>query len=229
MNIQSFFTEKERESINEAVTVAEKGTSAEIVPVLTDASGGYDRAEDTFGVLLALVTVSAIWALFQDVDWDAAWSTTDNPILRYNLLYIVITVVITFIIGSAIASKVWFIRHLFTSRGEMNDCMRRGAERAFHVHNLSKTEGATGILIYISLFERMVYVLGDSTISEKLTDEDFGEVKDAIIKGFKEGKRCDGLCDGIKLCGEKLSKHFPIKEDDVNELSNELIIFEQNL
>ena len=229
MTIHTFFTEEERKTINEAVTNAEKGTSAEIVPVLTDTSGSYDRAEDTFGVLLAVGAVSLIWLSFQDVDWDAAWSTTDNPILRYNLLSIIVTIFVTFIIGSALASKFWFIRHLFTAKAEMNDCMRRGAERAFHVHNLSKTEGATGILIYISLFERMVYVLGDNAISEKLTDKDFGEVKDAIIKGFKDGKGCEGLCDGIKLCGEKLSEHFPIKEGDVDELSNELIVFEQNL
>ena len=61
MNIQTFFSDEEKQQINNAVTEAEKKTSAEIVPVLTDASGGYDRAEDIFGVLLALVALIVLW------------------------------------------------------------------------------------------------------------------------------------------------------------------------
>jgi len=226
MKIEKFFSDEEKQQIDAAVTEAERQTSAEIVPVLTDASGAYDRAEDMFGLVLAIVAITACWALFQGPksgDWSAGGA------LRYGPGWIAATLVIAFVIGAAVATKVWAIRHLFTPRSVMRAAVRRGAERAFYEHSLSGTAGGTGVLIYISAFERMVYVLGDSTISEKLTDADFGDVKDAIIAGFADGRRGEGLCNGIRLCGEKLAVHFPIEEGDVNELPNQLRIFEQRL
>lgn len=229
MDLNTFFSDEDKQKINAAVTEAEKSTSAEIVPVLTDASGDYDRAEDMFGILLAIISVAVLWVCCQGVDASAPWATPGAPGLTYNLLLVVITIVVAFAVGAIIASKVWFIRHLFAPTAFKRDCVKRGARRAFHEHNLSKTADATGILIYISAFERMVYVLGDETISEKLWDDDFVAVKDAIIDGFKQGQRAEGLCKGIRLCGDKLTEHFPIKEGDVNELPNDLRIYQQDL
>lgn len=229
-DIKTFFSEEEEKQINEAVKDAEKTTSAEIVPVLTDASGGYDRAEDLFGLVIALLCTAVLWVLFQDIDRSAAWTTENNPSLVYNLAYVLLTVAGIFVLGAALASKIWFVRHLFAPRSLMKKNVARGAQRAFYEYGLSKTGESTGICIYISLFERMVHVLGDVTISEKLTDSDFKEVKDTIISGFKkEGTRAEGLCKGISLCGKKCAEHFPVKEDDVNELPNTLRIWKQNL
>ena len=227
MNIHNFFSDEEKQQINAAVTEAEKKTSAEIVPVLTDASGAYDRAEDMFGLLLAIIAVAALWLTFQGVKADAAWSTDANPAFAYNLCYVILTIIAAFIIGTAIATKVWFIRNLFCTRRMMKDSVAAGAARAFQVHNLTATEGDTGILIYISLFERMVHVMGDSAIAAKLSDADFQEVKDAIISGIRNGRRGEGLCEGIRLCGAKLAGPFPIKEGDTDELPNQLMLWEQ--
>jgi uncharacterized membrane protein len=46
---------------------------------------------------------------------------------------------------------------------------------------------------------------------------------------MKSGRRGEGLCDGIKLCGEKLSAHFLVKDDDVDELPNTLRIWQRDL
>jgi putative membrane protein len=229
-DINTFFSKEDKNRINEAVKEAEKSTSAEIVPVLTDASGGYDRAEDLFGLISALVCTAVLWMLFQGIDHSAAWTTGDAPSFTYNLAYVILTVAGVFVLGAATASKIWFIRHLFAPRSLMKKNVARGAQRAFYEYGLTKTGESTGICIYISLFERMVHVLGDVTISEKLNNSDFEEVKDAIINGFKKTEiRAEGLCKGINLCGKKCAEHFPVKDDDVNELPNTLRIWEQNL
>ncbi|NOY82540.1 MAG: hypothetical protein GXP31_16200 [Kiritimatiellaeota bacterium] len=228
MNIRDFFSEEEKKQIDTAVGEAERRTSAEIVPVLTGASGDYDRAEDMFGLFLAVAAVCACWVLFQGPK-AGVWETGQDVALRYGLPWIVATILVAFAVGAVTATKAWFIRHLFTPRSVMLAAVRRGAERAFYEHSLSRTTGGTGVLIYVSVFERMVYVLGDSTISEKLTDADFAEVKDAVVAGFASGRRAEGMCNGIRLCGEKLAAHFPIQEGDVNELPNQLRIYEQRL
>lgn len=229
MNIQAFFTEEEKQNIDQAVAEAEKKTSAEIVPVLTDTSGRYDRAEDLFGLLFSIGGVITLWTLFQRVDTSVAWAGERNPHFAYSLCLVVATIVGFFIVGTVLASKVWFIRNLFTPASIKKQCLERGARQAFYEFNLSKTKGASGVLIYISLFERMVYVLGDISISEKLSNDDFAEVKDRIIEGFRQGKRGEGLCAAIEMCGQKLAKDFPIQKDDTNELPNCIRIFQQSL
>jgi putative membrane protein len=89
---------------------------------------------------------------------------------------------------------------------------------------LRKTQEGTGILIYISLHERMVRILGDDSISAKLTQDDWNGVRDTIIEGIRSKRPADGLKEAILKCGELLAQHFPIRPDDANELSNEIHI-----
>lgn len=229
-NIDTFFSDNEITQINESVAEAEQKTSAEIVPVLTDTSGGYDRSEDIFGLVSAVACTALFWILFQGIDASQAWTTETNPALAYSLPYVILTIVTVYILGTAAASKVWFLRHLFAARSLMRDNIKKGALRAFYEYDLSKTEHSTGICIYISLFERMVYVLGDEAISKKFNDKDFAEIRDVIIKGLKhKGNRAEGLCEGIRMCGTKLAEFFPISENDTNELPNTLRIWKQDL
>ena len=39
---------------------------------------------------------------------------------------------------------------------------------------------------------------------------------------FAAGRMLDGLLHGIRELGENLAKYFPVREDDVNELSDDL-------
>jgi putative membrane protein len=229
MDLHRFLSDGDRARVNEAVVAAEKGTSAEIVPVITDASGSYDRAEDLFGLVLGLVAVAVLWTLYQGVDPAAPWSTAESPAFVYALPHVLLTIMVGFIVGAVLASRVWFIRHLFTARAEMLDCVRRGAQAAFHGLGIRRTTGGTGVLIYVSVFERMVHVVGDGAVADKLSDEDFVAVKDAVLAGFRRGDRVGGLCAGVETAGTLLSGVLPRADDDVDELPNELIVLQQNL
>ena len=80
------------------------------------------------------------------------------------------------------------------------------------------------MLIFISLFERMVVILGDKAIAKKFQDKDFEEIKDIILLEFRKGNYTEGLVKGIERLGEKLAEHFPIQEGDENELPDRLEI-----
>ena len=69
------FTLEDRGAIAKAVAAAEKRTAGEIVPVVATTSDRYDRAEDTFGLWLAIVVIAVVWELTQGVrpatgDWE---------------------------------------------------------------------------------------------------------------------------------------------------------------
>ena len=59
-------TDDDRNAINTAVAAAESKTSAEIVPVVADSSGRYDRAEDLCGLWLGLILMIITWILLPE-------------------------------------------------------------------------------------------------------------------------------------------------------------------
>ena len=47
-------------------------------------------------------------------------------------------------------------------------------------------------------------------------------VKETMLKCFKDGAFSEGLSLGIGRVGEKLKEHFPYQEDDINELPDDI-------
>jgi uncharacterized membrane protein len=72
----------------------------------------------------------------------------------------------------------------------------------------------------------MVRVVGDDAIEAKLTPQDWQAVCDLVVAGMKTGQAAEGLEGGIRKAGELLSRHFPIRPDDVDELPNTLVLID---
>ncbi|PKL82816.1 MAG: hypothetical protein CVV24_08155 [Ignavibacteriae bacterium HGW-Ignavibacteriae-3] len=102
--------------------------------------------------------------------------------------------------------------------------MRALAEMEFHKLNMHNTRDKTGILLFLLLGEKKFYILADSGIDQKVGQSVWDNVRDEIQNHFQNGKFGDGLIWGIERVGEILSAHFPIKSDDTNELSNEIVL-----
>ncbi|MDC0358604.1 hypothetical protein OAO01_07290 [Oligoflexia bacterium] len=218
---EKLFNEEERQGLMDALTEAESNTSGEIVPVVATASGRYDRAEDIFGVLFALVVLSVCWVFFQDIrPAQAEWSS--GYTLTLGLGFTILIVALGFAVGSAAATHFPALCAPFIPRGEMLEEVERRAGESFYRFGIGNTRGSTGILIYVSLFERIVTVKGDRAISEKLNDQDWLGICQAIIAGLKRKDPASGLRSGILKSGELLSAHFPIEANDDNEIPNEI-------
>jgi putative membrane protein len=104
----------------------------------------------------------------------------------------------------------------------MREEVERRALECFQRFRVRATAGGTGILIYVSLYERMVRVVGDDGIAGKLGQADWDGVRDVLIDGLKAGRPTAGLVAAIQASGKLLEQHFPIQPDDEDELSNEL-------
>ena len=84
------------------------------------------------------------------------------------------------------------------------------------------TSGGTGVLIYISLYERLAVVLGDKTVIEKLGQEGIDELCAALTRSINQDM-IQALIDTIQSTGDKLEAFLPRSNNDVNELSNSLV------
>lgn len=221
--VSQLFSETDRKRIAEAIKEAEQKTSAEIVTVVTTASGRYDRAEDIVGFLAALLAVSAGWLLCPAFHSESTWEAGPSVL---GLFPILISMVVGFVAGSALASRLPVLRLPFIPRKELEEEVQRAAREAFMTSRIRKTAGGTGILIFVSFYEHRVVVLPDDAILESLPEQDWGLLCASIVDGLKAGQPTETLEAAIATCGGILGKVLPRQDDDEDELNNELILID---
>ena len=216
----AWFTESDRKALAEDIARAESATTGEIVPVVATTSGNYDRAEDLFGLVFALISLSVYWLLRGVAPFGSKWSS--GPAEGLSLPVVLSIVVVAFIVGVVLATAIPSLRTPFIPKSEMGKEVERRAAEAFHRFRIRNTAGATGVLIYVSLFEHAVRVFGDNAINEKVDQKTWQEICDLVVDGIRKGEPAGGLSAGILRCGEVLARHFPIDPGDKNELVNTL-------
>lgn len=219
----ALFPATDRERVKSAVAQAEAATSGEIVPVAASVSGRYDRAEDVVGLLTALVLLAVAWRPLMAAA-QGGWGGGVDATL--GLGGALLAVVIGFVAGAAAATGFPALRAPFVPKAEMREEVERRALEQFQRRRVRGTQAGTGVLIYVSIYERMVRVVGDDAIAAKITQQDWDGISQAVVDGMKAGKPADGLIEAIRRAGELLARHFPIQPGDVNELSNELTLID---
>lgn len=211
-----------RSTIERAVANAESKTSAEIVPVIAGSSGRYDRPEDMAGLWLGGVAAILIWCLYP-VGPGSDWGLS-GPQLQAIAAAIVFLV--GFFAGAIIAAKVGCLRYLFTPIQQMEDEVAARSRAVFFDSRVHHTAGATGLLIYISRYERMAAVLADREILEKLGQPSLDDLCKSLTNRLRSGSIADAMAATIEAAGDKLGAVLPRMDDDVNELADTLVLLE---
>ncbi|HEX6789897.1 MAG TPA: TPM domain-containing protein [Candidatus Krumholzibacteria bacterium] len=98
----------------------------------------------------------------------------------------------------------------------------RAAVEAFERLGMTRTRDRNGVLIYVSVRDHGVAVVGDAGIHERVPRGFWSDVVRAIEVRFAESRFAEGLVDGIAMAGTRLAEHFPPRPDDRNELPDSL-------
>ena len=106
-----------------------------------------------------------------------------------------------------------------------NHCKEDVMDRAawwFGKLNMHKTELRNGVLFYLAVKDHKFAILGDAGINAVTADDFWDHIKEKMQGSFSEGAFAAGLQEGILMAGQALKEHFPYKDGDVNELSDEI-------
>jgi putative membrane protein len=207
----------DRERIEQAIADAERHTSAELVVIVARRSGRYDRSEDVFGLVLGLLVLVAAALLWPGPRAPGSWDTT----LRLPLGVPLATLLVAagFFVGVVLSTRFPLLARPFRTKGEMAAEVRRRASDCFADFRVRDGQGC-GVLIYVSLLERTVWITADDTVSASGGATAWPGVRDAVVRGLAGGSLADGLCNGVREAAEKLAKLMPPTPTPRNRLPN---------
>lgn len=220
------FTDADRRAIADAITVAERATTGEIVCVVSDRRDRYAATGLTWAALLAFALPLAASLLGVGPDRIAAlndWSSGDpgedvrRAIEAYAAVQIVVFVVLAALLvrtrlGAALTPKAIKREHVHAA-----------ATTQFRAGGIGTTRGHTGVLIFVSLPDRIAEVVADTAIFARVSPDHWATTVTALTDGIKAGTPGAGFVRAIELAGAVLAEHFPAAEDNPDELPNRLI------
>jgi len=96
--------------------------------------------------------------------------------------------------------------------------VRRAADAAFVRLRMSRTRRRNAVLLFVAPRLRRFAVIGDSGIHERVNDEFWSQISDALQTDFRGGDLTAGLLHAIDAVGDRLAEHFPPDPIGDNEL-----------
>lgn len=221
----ALLSEADHDRVTAAVSAAEAHTAGEIVTIVTERSDGYTDVALAWAAAIAMTALTVL-SIFPDFylglydrilgDWGGEWTTR-------GVLALAASVAILKFIGMVLLQlwqplKFWLIpSHIKSLR------VRRRAVTCFKVGAERRTQGRTGVLIYLSMREHRAEIVADSAIAALVSDEVWGAAMAAMLAEIRAGRLADGMIAAVSQVGTVLAEHFPRAENDVNELPDRLI------
>ena len=171
-------------------------------------------------LFLYLGTIAA-WPQLLDWTWSLlmGWSAPSERAM------------LTLLLGVALAKFLFILfvmkwmplRLALTPGATKTRRVRRRAIMLFKAAAERRTQGRTGVLIYLSMGEHRAEIVGDEAITAVTTPDTWGEAMAALITDVKDGRPADGIVAAIGLIGQVLAEHFPRDSADRNEIPDKLI------
>ena len=178
---ENFFTPEEKKRLKAITQEVESRTIGEIVVMVVDRSDHYIEAEVLGGILLGSLLSLILTVLFFH---SSIWSYVPLSFLFFfpcRFLF----------------QRMEALKKLFIGMRRKEEAVRLRAERTFFEKGLYRTKKNTGVLFFLSLLERKVWVLADKGIYEKMDQETLNRFADrfpeeserAVLRGPLSGYR----------------------------------------
>ena len=211
----ALFTDAERDRIRAAVSEAETRTAGEIVPYVVRRSGDYEvavwRGASAGALLVGMLTLSVAWGYD---GWGWGW--------LYSAWALALAMTMGGVAG-ALVSLAEPVRRALAGAALLDEQVHRRAALAFVEEEVFDTRDRTGILLFVSLFEHRIEVVGDAGINAKVEQAEWDEVVEIVRDGIRGQSLADGLARGIERCGDLLHRRgVEVRPDDTDELADDV-------
>lgn len=202
----TLLSKNDQEAVTAAINAVERQTDAELVTVLAAQSDNYNYIPLLWAGVLALLVPGT-------ANYFGSWFSADMLLLVQWGAFILLGLLFR-VPGINIHLIPRQVRYWRASNL---------ARRQFLEQNLHHTEGATGMLIFVSEAERYVEILVDQGIADILDNSVWEDIVADFTARVRKGQTRQGFLDCIAACGKLLQEHVPATHER-NELPNHLVI-----
>jgi uncharacterized membrane protein len=101
---------------------------------------------------------------------------------------------------------------------------RRRALQVFGQLGVWDTQHNNGVLIYLLLADHIVEIVADRGIASRISQSEWDGVCREMERYFREGRFAEGSIAGIRGVGRLLSRHFPGRPAQADELPNQPVL-----
>ncbi len=201
MSERAFYEDRAKNEAKDAVAAVEAQTSAEIVVCLRGASASYREADYLFGFLCSLAAlVTMLYA-------ERGFRAISFPL----------GALAAFVLGAMLSRGLAPIRRVFVMPGRKMEMVRLAARASFVDLGVSRTSGRTGVLVYLSMFERRVEVVPDIGIDAAPLGPEWKTAVAALERSLSPSPDVDRFLRAMRALGPILGKALPRAEDDADE------------
>ncbi len=203
--MRHFFDDDGKAALGKAVAAFEALTSVELVIAVRPRSGDYPGPGILVGSVCALLTTAFL--LYGEPEFALHW-------------FLVLPAFVGLTTGYA--ANLPTLQWLFTRAATREARVLQAARATFVEKGVADTRGRTGVLLYVSLVERVAVVIADVAVREAVPAKAWDPAVAAITDAVARGAKATLLVAPIAALGQLAGQHLPRADDDVNELPDEV-------
>lgn len=185
-------------AVEAAVESLEKRTDAEVVVVASERSEAYRDVAIGAGAIAAFAVFVALLFL----PWPVP------PLFAIADVVTVFLLVTWGVSGSPLCARI-------AGANRREEAVRRAAAAEFHLEAVHGTPRRTGLLVFVSGWERKVELIPDVGLEARIPRALWAKALDAF-----SGSDLDGFLAGLEATGELLAEHVPHTEGQRVDLAN---------
>jgi len=203
------FNDNFKTELYQTIEDIEDNSLVEVVAMVKAQSGSY--RDISFGAGAVILFLAYTYFMFAPTIFDV------------YLIYFM--TIIAFIIGYAIVEFITPVKRVLTSKKRKNKNVEVYGRAIFQKGGIRHTSEKVGIVIYVSLFEKKVYIIADRGAETSIPGEEWKKINESFQNIFKAPDFNKALIENLKSCKLIFSKYIPSTEDDINELPDDLDIY----
>lgn len=202
------FSQTFLEKLSKSVENVESVSSVELVIVAAGNSGNYRDIDRQTGFLAAIAILLV---------------AIHSP-LEFAPEMLVFWMTLAYFLGSALSERLPWMRRLFLSSKRRKAEVEFSSRYYFHEKKLTHTRERTGLMLYLSHFERKTVLLPDVGVEAKLSGAVLHQFehecnRQGSIEDFEKA-----VLEGLDSLKAPIGEALPRPDDDENELPNEVCV-----
>jgi putative membrane protein len=193
--------------LGDSIAELEQASQIEVVVIIKQKSANYEDVPLGLGANLSLLTLGYLF--FVDTSFDD---------------YLVFFAILAAFGLGVLFGLLPVIQRLLAGKKRKQRNVEIMARALFQKGGLHHTSTKVGTLIYISLLEKMVYIVADRGAQMAIPEQEWQNITTNLQSIFNTKHPAESLLTELANCKDTFHRYIPALENNINELPDDLSI-----